>query len=202
MTPTPPSPADLPVEPPLVARQSVLNPPSWRVEPPLVVTLLLDDQAQQRFDREREELFPPGRTVVGAHVTLFHALPGALLDDVVRRVGEGAAREPFPVRVEGILDLGGGAAYRLRSEELDAMRGELAVEWAEHLTRQDSQPFRAHVTVQNKADRELALTTLATLRERFAPTTVTATGVAVWRYEGGPWRLVRRFPFGGVREPG
>ena len=165
------------------------------VEPPLVVTLLLDEETQARFDRERAALFPAGRTAVGAHVTLFHALPGRLRDDVVRRARELCARSPFPVEVEGIMDLGGGAAYRLRSDELDALRGALAVEWHGELTRQDQQPFRAHVTVQNKAPRELVLETLASLRRSFVPFTATATGIAVWRYEGGPWTPVCRLPF-------
>jgi hypothetical protein len=48
-----------------------------------VVTLLLDDGAQRRFDRLREAYFPPERNHVAAHVTLFHALPGGQRDRVV-----------------------------------------------------------------------------------------------------------------------
>jgi 2'-5' RNA ligase len=170
---------------------------SGSVEPPLVVTLLLDDATQQRFDRERAELFPPGRTAVGAHVTLFHAVPGPLLDDVVRRVTELSARPPFPVQVHGLMDLGGGVAYRLRSDELDALHRALAGAWHEQLTRQDQQPLRAHVTVQNKAPRDVVVATLADLGASFTPFTATARGIAVWRYEGGPWSPVRRFSFAG-----
>jgi len=171
-------------------------------EPPLVVTLLLDDASQERFERERAELFPPGRTAVGAHLTLFHALPGHLLEDVLRQVAGVAGRPRFPVRVVEVIDLGRGAAYRLRSGELDALRRTLAEEWWEHLTPQDRQPLRAHVTVQNKAPREVVLATLASLRSSFSPFTATATGIAVWRYEGGPWSPVGRFPFRDLRGPG
>jgi len=173
-------------------------------EPPLVVTLLLDDATQERFDRERAALFPPGRTMVGAHVTLFHALPGHLRDDVVRRVTELVARPPFPVLVDDVMDLGRGVAYRLRSPELDALHRALAEHWNEHLTRQDRQPLRAHVTVQNKASRDVVVATLASARASFVPFAATATGIAVWRYEGGPWSLVRRFEFEGtaLRAPG
>ena len=169
-----------------------------------MVTLLLDAAAQERFDRERAELFPPGRTVVGAHVTLFHALPGHLGETVVRRVEQLCKRPSFPVRVDEVMDLGGGVAYRLRSAELDVLHASLAADFVDHLTRQDRQPLRAHVTVQNKARREVVLATLTRVRDAFEPFSTTATGIAVWRYEGGPWTAVRRVPFRGrtVREPG
>ncbi len=176
--------------------------PRCPVEPPLVVTLLLDDASQERFERERAELFPPGRTVVGAHVTLFHALPGHLVADVLHRVGGVAERPCFPVLVAEVIDLGGGVAYRLRSGELDALHRTLADEWWEHLTPQDRQPLRAHVTVQNKAPRDVVIATLASLRGSFSPFTATATGIAVWRYEGGPWSPVGRLPFRELRGPG
>jgi 2'-5' RNA ligase len=179
-----------------------LTRPSRSDQPPLVVTLLLDDASQERFERERAELFPPGRTAVGAHVTLFRALPVHLVEDVLHRVTGLADSPPFPVLVEEVIDLGRGVAYRMRSRELDALHRTLAEEWREHLTPQDRQPLRAHVTVQNKATRDVVLATLSSLRGSFSPFTATAIGVAVWRYEGGPWSLVRRLPFRDLRGPG
>ena len=43
--------------------------------PPLIVTALLDEAAQERFDRLRREHFPPERSHLAAHLTLFHHLP-------------------------------------------------------------------------------------------------------------------------------
>ena len=57
---------------------------------PLVLTLRMDEAAQARFDRERAAWFPAGRTAVGAHLTLFHALPGALRDRVEADLEEAA----------------------------------------------------------------------------------------------------------------
>lgn len=37
---------------------------------PLIVTALLEESVQQRFEAERRRLFPAGRTQVGAHSTL------------------------------------------------------------------------------------------------------------------------------------
>lgn len=158
---------------------------------PLVVTLLLDDAAQERFDAERRELFP--RTQVGAHVTLFHALPGSL--DVAPDLARVADRPAFAVSVDGLMSLGRGVAYRLRSDALAAVHAELRSGWAAHLTPQDAQPFRPHVTVQNKVSPEVARATFKRLSTGFAPFEVTATGLALWAYAGGPWDPLSRFPF-------
>ena len=83
-------------------------------ERPLVVTLQLDEAATARFGAERAELFPTGRTAVGAHVTLFHAIPAQLREDVEAELGRLAARTvPFPVGVTEVVSLGRGVAYRL-----------------------------------------------------------------------------------------
>lgn len=153
-------------------------------EDPLVVTLALDPASQARFDAERLELFPPGRTQVGAHVTLFHALPGDLeLTTAVRD----ALRPPFDVRVTGVLFSGRGVAYRLESQPLHSVHATLRTSWLPHLTAQDRQPFRPHVTVQNKVAPEHARATMAELASSFQPYDVHALGLDVWVYRGGPW---------------
>ncbi|HEY0166462.1 MAG TPA: 2'-5' RNA ligase family protein [Jatrophihabitans sp.] len=163
---------------------------------PFVVTLEIDDQAQARFDGERAALFAPGRTQVAAHVTLFHAVPAAQEPAVLQALAAAAAREPFPVEVFELMPLGRGVAYRLRSAELLALHRELQDRWWEALTRQDRQGFRPHVTVQNKVSPEVASRTLAQLRQDFAPFAITARGLRLWRYDGGPWTYRERFAFG------
>jgi 2'-5' RNA ligase len=164
-------------------------------ERPLVVTLQLDDATQERFDAQRSALFPPGRTAVGAHVTLFHALPAHLQEDVEAELGRLAGNPPFPVRVTEVFALGRGVAYRLAAEEAQRLHRRLQERWRAHLTRQDGQPFRPHVTVQNKVEPELARATLERLRADFCPATAAAVGLELWRYDGGPWTLLRRWPF-------
>ena len=162
---------------------------------PLVVTLELDPAAQERFDRERAEFFPPGRTQVGAHVSLFHAVPGRDLGPVVDDLGAAAARAPFPVAVDDLLPLGRGVAFRLTSTELSGLHRGLQARWWETLTAQDRQGLRAHVTVQNKVGPEVARATLRALRARFEPFPAEARGLLLWRYDGGPWTALRRFAF-------
>jgi hypothetical protein len=165
---------------------------------PLVVTLALDEATQQWFDALRSEHFPPGRTQVGAHLTLFHALPGDLGDDVRRVLAGVAGTTPvLALRVDDPVPLGRGVAYRLRSPRLDALHEDLRRRWLTHLTRQDAQRLRAHVTVQNKADPEVARTTLARLRATTRPEAAEGTGLELHRYDGGPWTLLASYPFQG-----
>jgi 2'-5' RNA ligase len=167
-----------------------------RDERPLVVTLQLESVAQARFDAERADLFPPGRTAVGAHVTLFHALPAYLRDDVETELGRLAATPPFTVAVTDVIPLGRGVAYRLAAEEAQRLHRRLQDRWRRHLTRQDAQRFRPHVTVQNKVEPEVAKATLDRLRRSFRPGVTEAVGLKLWRYDAGPWTLLREWEFG------
>ena len=150
-----------------------------------MVTLRLDRPAQERFEAERTAWFPRGRTAVGAHVTLFHALPGYLRHDVEAELGRLAASLPFPVEITGVLALGRGVAYRLHRRLQDR--------WRTDLTRQDAQSLRLHVTVQNKVEADVAKATFERLRDTFRPGRTRAVGLELWRYDGGPWTLLRRW---------
>jgi 2'-5' RNA ligase len=163
--------------------------------PPLVVTLLLDDEAQGRFDRLRAEHFPPERNHVAAHVTLFHALPGEHLDAVRADLATAADREAFDVAVTGLRFLGRGVAFTLESAELGALRAELAAAWQPCLTRQDRQRHAPHVTVQNKVEPAVARALHDRLLAEFVPYRVRARGLGLWRYLGGPWEPLAELPF-------
>ena len=134
-----------------------------------MVTLALPDDVQERLDALRREWFPPGRTAVGAHLTLFHAVPGALRTQVRRDLEDAAAAGPVAVRFSGVVSLGRGAAYAVESPDLARRHDALQRAWWPHLTRQDQQPLRAHVTLQNKVDPAVARATVATLRAGFQP---------------------------------
>jgi 2'-5' RNA ligase len=162
----------------------------------LVVTLLLEEAAQERFDRLRAEHFPRERNHLRAHVTLFHALPGEHGDAVAADLAAAAARPPFAVEVTGLRLLGRGVAYTLASPELDRLRGGLAAAWDPWLTPQDRQRHAPHVTVQNKVDPAVARALHARLSAAFEPGRVGARGLGLWRYLGGPWAPVGEYPFG------
>jgi len=168
------------------------------VTAPLILTLAMDEASFAWFDDLRRRWFPAERNLVPAHLTLFHHLPGVELARVREVVGAVCARTPPPVlAVEGPWSLGRGVAYRMKSPELAAFRTELAEAFEPWLTPQDRQPFRPHVTVQNKAEPAAAKVLLEELQHAFEPFEVVGEGVAVWRYLGGPWEAVDRVPFAG-----
>ncbi len=167
---------------------------------PLIVTLTLDAAAQARFDELRRTYFPPERLHVGAHVTMFHALPGEREEAVAEVVAEACAdMQPFEVRVAGVRFLGRGVAYMLAAMEGVALRARLAECFAEWLTAQDRAKRGLHVTVQNKVAPDVARRTEALLAGVALPCPIMATGVALWRYRGGPWEAVAEYTF---RVPG
>jgi 2'-5' RNA ligase len=162
---------------------------------PLVVTLLLAEEAQRRFDRLRAAHFPPERNHLAAHVTLFHALPGEHHSAVDADLAAAAARPPFAVEVTGVRFLGRGVAYALASAELAQLRAGLSAAWAPWLTAQDRQRHAPHVTVQNKVDPAVARALHADLAAAFVPGSVPARGLGLWRYLGGPWEPVAEHAF-------
>jgi 2'-5' RNA ligase len=158
---------------------------------PLVVTLALADEDQRRLDDLRRAHFPPERNHLGAHVTLFHALPGERAAAVAALLAGAARRPAFAVEVTGVRLLGRGVALALRSDDLAHLHARLqraAVDaFGDAVTAQDRQRLSPHVTVQNKVAPERARALHAELSAGFTPGRVRATGLALWRYAGGPW---------------
>ena len=162
---------------------------------PLIVTLLLDAASQERFDALRAAHFPPSRNHLSAHVTLFHALPGEAVAEVLADLRSVARREPFDVDVTGLRFLGRGVAYVLRSPELEAVRGAVAAGRRAALSPQDRQRFAPHVTVQNSTDPAVARALQDELSASFVPWTVRGRGLGLWRYAGGPWEVLDEVEF-------
>ena len=162
---------------------------------PLIVTLLLDEATQARFDDLRRRHFPPERNHLVAHVTMFHALPGDRVDSVLADLTAAAPPEPLGLLVSGVRFLGRGVAFELEGADAVALRTSLAARWGAWLTPQDRQRWRPHVTVQNKVDAATAKALHADLAQAFAPEPAAGTGLALWRYRGGPWEPVAEVPF-------
>jgi 2'-5' RNA ligase len=162
---------------------------------PLILTLLLEPAAQERFDALRRAHFPPERNHLQAHVTLFHALPAAAEQEVRADLADVASGPAYDVQVVRVRSLGRGVAYDLRSPELAAQREELARRWRPHLTPQDASRHAPHVTVQNKVDPQTACALLERLSADFVPSAVRATGLGLWRYLGGPWEPLGDYRF-------
>lgn len=165
---------------------------------PLILTLRLDPASQAWFDRLRRAHFPPERNYLAAHLTLFHALPGAERQAIEARLRAVAAAEaPFPLEVGSPFLLGRGVAFRLFSDKLQFLHAGLAAGWRDWLGPQDRQRLRPHVTVQNKVAPETARALLAELAAGFSPFAATGEGLQLWHYRGGPWEAAGEFGFEG-----
>ncbi len=151
----------------------------------------MDGPTFARLDALRRAHFPPERNVIPAHISLFHQLVG----EVAAPIEAAAARDPIPLRFSRVHRLGRGAAFAVESPELQALHAGLAQAFADQLAPQDRQPFRPHVTIQNKAEPEVAKATFDALSAGFEPWMGTGVALLLWRYLGGPWALERAFPF-------
>ncbi len=165
---------------------------------PIILTALFGAADQAFFDAERRRYFPPERNQLAAHLTMFHHLPPSLLPALRQRlVAETRDVPPPRARIGELMSLGRGVAYRIDSPDLTAIRARLAAAFGGLLTPQDAGGWRAHVTVQNKVTPDEAKALLATLRGGFRARPVAVAGLAAWWYRGGPWELIRRYPFSG-----
>ncbi len=165
---------------------------------PLILTLTLDAASQAFFDEQRKRYFPAKINYLSAHLTLFHALPGAEEATITADLEGVAAAQPgpLPLRVTGLKFMGRGVMYTLDNPDLPALHRRLQRQWQPWLTAQDAQGLRPHITVQNKVDPAVARTLHAELSAGFEPFAVAGTGLALWAYRGGPWERRRLFPFG------
>jgi hypothetical protein len=164
---------------------------------PLILTLAFDEPTFARFDGLRRRHFPEALNHIPAHATLFHHLPG-LHEPGLRETIASLVRTQAPpeVAVTGLRFIGRGVVYTLESEALSGFRARLAQAFSAHLTAQDRQGWRPHVTVQNKAKPEVARALHAALEQDFVPSRFVAPGLRLWRYLGGPWDERARFAFG------
>jgi 2'-5' RNA ligase len=166
------------------------------LRPPIIMTAQFSEQADAFFQELRRRHFPPEINFVGAHMTLFHQLPGNEEDAILRavaRVATGTA--PFAVDVAGPMKLGRGVALRIEGAELNALRARLAAAFGPWLVKQDRQKFRPHVTVQNKAAPHVAAALFDHLAATLPPIRAIIEGLQLWRYRHGPWSPVAAFPF-------
>jgi hypothetical protein len=162
-----------------------------------VVTALFGDGDNGWLQELRRKHYPPDRNQVPAHLTLFRQLPPSLEPELKQRLSVYAATKPPRAIIAGVIDLGAGTALRVESEELEDIRYDLAEAFRGLLTPQDMAPWRPHVTIQNKVEAREARRLQAELRAGFQPRPLQLSGLASWRYLGGPWEPIRTHAFRG-----
>lgn len=93
------------------------------------------------------------------------------------------------------MDLGGGTAFRIVSNDLDSIRDELASAFHGLLSAQDAGGWRPHVTIQNKVAPKTARELRQLLEAEFRPRPLAIRGLGLHRYLGGPWEDLAVYPF-------
>ena len=147
----------------------------------------LNELRRRHYTAERNQL--------PAHLTMFHAIPPSAESELRRLLRVMAEGSPPRAWIAGVMDLGGGVALRIASDELDRIREELAQRLRGLLTAQDSAGWSAHVTIQNKVPPREARALIQALGSQFEERPVRISGLGLHRYLGGPWESLRTFPF-------
>lgn len=163
---------------------------------PLIVTLKPDNSTFEFFNGLRQKYFPPERNFLSAHITLFHHLPGEMIDEISEYLVKIASEQnEFPLIFPRVRFLGKGTAIEIESTELILLRRKLAGEWNEFLTNQDKQKFQPHITIQNKVAPDEAKILFEETKNNWETKQGIAVGLQVWHYCNGPWELANEFKF-------
>jgi 2'-5' RNA ligase len=163
----------------------------------LIITAELGELDFAWLDQLRRAHYPAERNHVHAHLTMFHALPPSVEREARSALARMAAERAPSASIGGLMDLGGGVAFRIVSDELDRMRSELAQTFHGLLSAQDASGWRPHVTVQNKAEPREARALLNELRLNFRPRPLRIRGLGLHRYVDGPWETLATYGFRG-----
>ena len=161
----------------------------------LIVTAEIAQRDFSWIEGLRRAHYPPERNRVPAHLTIFHALPPSAEAELRRRLGEIVRRPPPLANIAGLMDLGGGVAFRIESIELDDIRDEFADGLLGLLNAQDSRGWRPHITIQNKVAPKVARALKESLERTFQPRPLSIRGIAIHRYLDGPWEPVAAYRF-------
>ncbi|PDT85750.1 hypothetical protein CO669_31210 [Bradyrhizobium sp. Y36] len=159
-----------------------------------ILTAELDPASFDWLDGLRRAHFPRERNLLPAHLTLFHRLSPA---QTSRLADVTLPAAPVPMRYTGVRLLGFGVAIEITCPELARLRTALQTAMGGELSRQDSQGWRPHVTIQNKVAAAAARGLYDELHAEFVPRAGAVGGLLVWEYLNGPWRQDRRLPFDG-----
>jgi hypothetical protein len=162
-------------------------------EPTYILTAELDPASFAWLDGLRQRHFPPARNFLSAHLTMFHRLSAPQIE---RLATFDCPDQPVELHFDAPMFLGGGVAYRVRSPALEQLRADIKHHMAGDLSRQDAHAWRPHVTVQNKVAADVARQLHRGLTLDFVQRAGSVTGLMVWEYLGGPWRLSRRIGLG------
>ncbi|MEZ5744667.1 MAG: 2'-5' RNA ligase family protein [Sphingomonadaceae bacterium] len=148
-------------------------------------------------DALRRAHFPPERNRLKAHVTLFHALPPSVEDELIDLLIELAKAPPPEARISGLMKLGKGTALDVESPGVVELHGVIQDRMDGLMTKQDEQKLRLHITIQNKVSPEEAKALQAALEPTLEHKQFRFYGFGLYYYVDGLWDHRKTFPFRG-----
>jgi hypothetical protein len=161
----------------------------------LIITAGLSQGDFSWIEGLRRAHYPPDRNQVPAHLTMFHALPPSAEAEVRARLAQVVRRFPPAATIAGLMDLGGGVAFRIVSPDLDRIRDELADGLHGLLGAQDNAGWRPHITIQNKVAPRVARELKERLERKFESRPLGIRGLSLHRYLSGPWEDLADYSF-------
>ena len=163
----------------------------------LIITAELAPEDLRWLDQLRRAHYPAERNQLPAHLTMFHALPPSAEGEARATLARLSSERPPDAWIDGLIDLGGGVAFRIVSIDLERIRRELAGNFRGLLSSQDASGWRPHITVQNKVPTKVARALKASLERDFRRRPLGIAGLSFHRYLGGPWEQLGKFRFRG-----
>ena len=164
---------------------------------PLIVTADFSPDDFAWLEGLRRANYPAGQNRVPVHLTMFQGLPPSAVEEVKHQLALHSANAPPKADIAGLMNLTGGVAFRVVSDELEAIRDEIADHFHGMLCAPDAAGWRPHITIQNKVPPKEARALLEKLESSFRPRPLGVAGLTVHRYRGGPWETLASYKFRG-----
>ena len=171
----------------ILTAQSLQKTETSAIPGTFVITAKLDETSFSRLEAWRQAYFPASRNFLPAHLTLFHTLSSSQVTQLRNAWPLMSGANSLPLRFTVPKFFGHGVAIEVEAPGLHALRAQLIEVLGGNLTRQDSQPYRSHITIQNKVAAPEARALYEHFRSSFTAWEGLANALLVWRYLGGPW---------------
>jgi hypothetical protein len=165
---------------------------------PLIVTadFAADDFAW--LEGLRRAHYPVEFNRVPVHLTMFQGLPPSTIDGIKHQLAiHSAAPRPRAI-LAGLMSFTSGVAFRVVSDELEAIRDAIADHFHGLLCGPDAAGWRPHITIQNKVSPKEAKELLDGLGRDFKPRPLGIAALSVHRYRGGRWETLASYSFRGA----
>ncbi|HWC56465.1 MAG TPA: 2'-5' RNA ligase family protein, partial [Sphingomicrobium sp.] len=130
-------------------------------------------------------------------LTMFHALPPSAEGELRSTLSRLSLERPPRASIEGLIDLGGGVAFRVVSTDLDRICRSLSNSFHGLLSAPDAGGWRPHITIQNKVAPKDARALKEKLERDCHPRPLAIGGLGLHRYLGGPWERLAVYAFRG-----